>query len=85
MCRCGPGTPLYAQAAVIKAIKEGKTNVDLNAPTTPDMKCLPNFPECSKARMANRRHLSDNLTNEQVGINFSILCLAEEIAEFLVF
>ena len=25
-----------AQAAVIKAIKEGKTNVDLNAPTTPD-------------------------------------------------
>ena len=24
------------QAAVIKAIKEGKTNVDLNAPTTPD-------------------------------------------------
>ena len=25
-----------AQAAVIKAIKEGKTSVDLNAPTTPD-------------------------------------------------
>ena len=25
-----------AQAAVIKAIKEGKTNVDLNAPTTPE-------------------------------------------------
>ncbi len=25
-----------AQAAVLKAIKEGKTNVDLNAPTTPD-------------------------------------------------
>ena len=25
-----------AQAAVIKAIKEGKTNVDLNAATTPD-------------------------------------------------
>ena len=25
-----------AQAAVIKAIKEGKNNVDLNAPTTPD-------------------------------------------------
>ena len=25
-----------AQAAVINAIKEGKTNVDLNAPTTPD-------------------------------------------------
>ena len=25
-----------AQAAVIKAIKEGKTNVDLNAPATPD-------------------------------------------------
>ena len=25
-----------AQAAGIKAIKEGKTNVDLNAPTTPD-------------------------------------------------
>ena len=25
-----------AQAAVIKAIKEGKTNVDLNVPTTPD-------------------------------------------------
>ena len=25
-----------AQPAVIKAIKEGKTNVDLNAPTTPD-------------------------------------------------
>ena len=25
-----------AQAAVIKAIKEGKTNVDVNAPTTPD-------------------------------------------------
>ena len=25
-----------AQAAVIKAIKEGKTNVDLNAPITPD-------------------------------------------------
>ena len=24
------------QAAVIKAIKEGKTNVDLNAPTTPE-------------------------------------------------
>ena len=24
------------QAAVIKAIKKGKTNVDLNAPTTPD-------------------------------------------------
>ena len=25
-----------AQAAVIKAIKEGKTSVDLNAPATPD-------------------------------------------------
>ena len=25
-----------AQAAVIKAIKEGKTNVDLNVPVTPD-------------------------------------------------
>ena len=25
-----------AQAAVLKAIREGKTNVDLNAPTTPD-------------------------------------------------
>ena len=25
-----------AQAAVIKAIKEGKTSVDLNAPTTPE-------------------------------------------------
>ena len=25
-----------AQAAVIKAIKEGKTNVDLNAPINPD-------------------------------------------------
>ena len=25
-----------AQAAVLKAIKEGKTNVDLNAPVTPE-------------------------------------------------
>ena len=31
-----PRSQPQRSAAVIKAIKEGKTNVDLNAPTTPD-------------------------------------------------